>query len=187
MGWKLAGIAINKNYSDNHQKLFDILGINNFQLKKQTDFEAGTSDFCEDGKITIGFFGSGTFISSDFKLMTNDTLLTAASIDKKICAFYIYETTGTYCFDYFENGKYLRKKWYSDSDEGIETADNFGDELDVEKTETDPMEIALNLIGEIIQKRFYDIDEQEQMFHYKIEYGLPIIEEKGFFKKLFGK
>jgi hypothetical protein len=186
MGWKLAGIAINKNYSDNHQKLFDILGIKNPKLKQQIDFENGTSDFCEDGNITIGFFGNGTFISSDVTLMTNDNVLTTASIDKKICAFYIYETTGTYCFDYFENGKYLRKKWYSDTDEGIETADNFGKELEVEKTETDPMEIALNLIGEIIQKRFYDIDEQEQMFQYEIEYGQPIKEEKGFFKKLFG-
>ena len=186
MGWKLAGIAINKNYSDNLQKLFDILGIENPKLKKQIDFEDGTSDFLEDGNITVGFFGNGTFISSDFTLMTNDKVLTTASINKKICAFYIYETTGTYCFDYFENGKYLRKKWYSDSDEGIETVDNFGNELEVEKTETDPMEIVLNLIGEIIQKRFDDIDEQEKMFQYEIEYGQPIIEEKkGFFKKFF--
>jgi len=43
MGWKLAGIAINKNYSDNHQKLFDTLGIKNPKLKKQMDFEDGTS------------------------------------------------------------------------------------------------------------------------------------------------
>jgi hypothetical protein len=185
MGWKLAGIAINKNYSDNHQKLFDTLGIKNPKLKKQMDFEDGTSEFLEDGNIIVGFFGNGTFISSDTTLMTNDDVLTIASLNKRICAFYVYETTSTYCFDYFENGKYIRRKWYSDTDESMVPENNFGDELDIEKTDTDPMEIVLNLIGDIIQKRFYDIDEQDVMFHYEVEYGQPIPEKTGFFKKFF--
>lgn len=188
------GIAIDKNYSNNHNELFDLLGIKNPKLEREITWEDGTIDFWEDNNIAIGFFEKGTFISSDTQLIADDELLRTASKNKSILAFYGYDTTSTYCFDFFQKGQHIRKKWFSHSDDNIDQSENFGDLLEPEKIDDDHLETIFNLIGDILGKRFYNIGEEEKMYHYLVEYGqLPVQtdapsdnEKKGFWKRLFG-
>ena len=165
------GIAMDKNYSDDHNSLFKLLGIRNPKLEKEITWEDGTIDFWEKNNIAVGFFENGTFISSDTEIMADEELLRVASKDKRILAFYCYETTDTYCFEYFQNGQHIRRKWFSDSDDNIDQSENFGTLLAPEKIDDDHLETIFNLIGSILGKPFYDIDLEEKMYHYKVVYG----------------
>ena len=79
MGWKLTGIVINKSYNKNIIGLFDLLDILDFDLVKDSTFEEETSQILENDKLSIGFFGSGTFLSTGIELMTNEEVLKKAS------------------------------------------------------------------------------------------------------------
>ena len=72
MGWKIMGIAMDKNYSDDHNSLFKLLGIRNPKLEKEITWEDGTIDFWEKNNIAVGFFENGTFISSDTEIMADE-------------------------------------------------------------------------------------------------------------------
>jgi hypothetical protein len=120
-----------------------------------------TWHFYEEDEVAIGFFGTGTFISAGTTLVTNSPLLKKASEACAILAFYIYDTTGTYCFDYFEAGKWVRSKWFSDSDANIDGSDNFGKPLPGERGEADEQTIIFNLISQMLGIRIWDIDREE--------------------------
>ena len=122
--------------------------------------------------------------------MTNDKLLKNASANLSILAFYINDTTSTYCFDFYSKGEYLRRKWISYSDKNIDSSENFGELLSAEKEEEDDLDIIFKLISSILGKGFYEIEEIEQMFRFikakvdnKSNDKTPT---KGFWKKLFG-
>lgn len=187
MGWKLSGLAIDKDFSQNPERLLALLNINNFILVRESTFEEETADYYENEAIGVTFFEKGSFLSAGFNLITDSDLLTKASLNQRIIAFYINDTTSTYCFDFYSDGKYIRSKWFSSSDPGIDTSTNFGELLEEEKQETDELEIIFNLIGAIIGKRFYDIEEEASMLGYKI---LPNKKgvgtgPKSFWKRLF--
>ena len=110
MGWKLMGLAINKNYSRNLDEIFKNLGIIEPRLKREIDFETAYTKFWEKDNIAIGFFDFGTLLFCDINLITDDNLLINASVNKKILAYYVYEITGTYCFDLFALVQYLNSK-----------------------------------------------------------------------------
>ncbi len=187
MGWKLSGIIINKNFENNIVELFSLLQLQDFDLEKESSFKEETSQFKDDNKLSIGFFGNGTYLSTDVHLLTNDNLLKAASSGLTILAFYIYDTTSTYCFDWFSNGQYLRRKWISHSDKNIDSSENFGDLLLIEKQEDDDLDIIIGLISSLLGKSFYDIDEDEQMFCFsKQTSSMSKTKAKPFWKKLFG-
>ena len=101
MGWKLMGLAINKNSTRNLDEIFKNLGIIEPRLKREIDFETAYTKFWEKDNIAIGFFDFGTLLFCDINLITDDNLLINASVNKKILAYYVYEITGTYCFDLF--------------------------------------------------------------------------------------
>jgi hypothetical protein len=188
MGWKLSGIVINKNFENDIAELFNLLQLEDFELEKESSFEEETSHFKDDNKLSIGFFGSGTYLSTDIHLFTNDKILKEASSDLTILAFYIYDTTSTYCFEWFSKGEYLRKKWISYSDKNIDSSENFGDLLPIEKQEEDDVDIIIGLISSLLEKDFYDIDEAEQMFCFikRQEPESAQTKTKPFWKKLFG-
>ncbi len=166
MGWKLAGIVIDKNFEKDLAGLFDLLNITEFELEKDSTFEDEVFEILETDILSIGFFGNGTFFSTGVELMTNERLLRNASTHYKIVAFYVNETTSTYCFDYFSKGEYLRKKWISYSDKNIDSSENFGEMLSVEKDEDDDLNIIFKLISSLLGKDFYEIEESEQMFRF---------------------
>jgi hypothetical protein len=157
MGFKLAGLAINENFKGNQSELFRILNLGDYKFVKECRFHDAWHFFEED-EVGIGYFGTGTFISGGTTLVTNSPLLKKASETRAILAFYIYDTTSTYCFDFFEAGKWVRSKWFSDSDPNIDGSDNFGKLLPGEKGEGDEQTIIFNLISQILGMRIWDID-----------------------------
>jgi hypothetical protein len=140
--------------------------LEDFDLEKETTFEAETLEMLEDLYLSIGFFGSGTYLSTGVELLTNGELLKEASTNFSILAFYINDTTSTYCFDFFSKGEYLRRKWISYSDTNIDSSENFGELLSTEKEENDDLEIIFKLISSLLKKPFYDIGEDDQMFRF---------------------
>lgn len=97
MGWKLTGIAIDENFARDFRELFELLNIENFKFEKNSSFEEETFEILENDRVSFGFFGQGTLLSTGIDLMTNDELLKKASINHRIIAFYVNDTTSTYC------------------------------------------------------------------------------------------
>jgi len=190
MGWKLTGIVIGKNFEKDLVGLFDLLQLDDFDLEKETTFEDETSEMLENDNLAVGFFGNGTYLSTGVDLMTNDKLLKSASTDISILAFYVNDTTSTYCFDFYSKGEYLRRKWVSYSDKNIDSSENFGELLSAEKEGEDDLNIIFKLISSLLDKGFYEIEENEQMFRFtKIKVddtSSTKSQTKGFWKKLFG-
>ena len=186
MGWKLSGIVINKNFENNITELFSLLGLEDFDLENESTFEEETSEMLDVDNLSVGFFGNGTYLSTDVNLMTNDSLLKSASSNLTIIAFYINDTTSTYCFDWFLNGEYLRRKWISYSDKNIDSSENFGEMLTAEKNENDDMNIIIDLVSSLLDKNFYDINEGEQMFRFTKQKADNNLKRKPFWKKFFG-
>ena len=190
MGWKLTGIVIDKNFEKDLVELFNLLDLDDFDLEKETTFEDERSEMLENDKLAVGFFGNGTYLSTGVDLMTNDKLLKSASTNLTILAFYINDTTSTYCFDFYSKGEYLRRKWISHSDKNIDSSENFGELLSAEKEEEDDLDIIFKLISSLLDKSFYEIEEAKQMFRFaKIKVynnANTKTQTKGFWKKLFG-
>ena len=190
MGWKLTGIVIDKNFENDLVELFNLLELDDFDLEKETTFEDETSEMLENDNLAVGFFGNGTYLSTGVDLMTNDKLLKNASTNLTILAFYVNDTTSTYCFDFYSKGEYLRRKWISYSDENIDSSENFGELLSAEKEEEDDLDIIFKLISSLLDKGFYEIEEGEQMFRFikiKVDNNSnDKTQTKGFWKKLFG-
>src|SRR4051812_13081284 len=132
MGWKLSGIVIDKNFENDISDLFSLLHLEDYNLERETTFEDETSEMLDYSNLSVGFFGKGTYLSTDVHLLTNDSVLKSASSNLTIIAFYINDTTSTFCFDWFSNGEYLRRKWISYSDKNIDSSENFGDMLPAE-------------------------------------------------------
>lgn len=169
MGWKLCGLAINKDFRNDVDSLFNLLKIKNYKLEKESCFEDETIDILEDSEIVVGYFDKGTLLFTEIELMADDNnILTAASLNHAIIGFYINDTTSTYCFDYYKNGEYVRKKWLSFSDAGIDDKENFGPFLEQEKTETDHLQLIFDIISSTIGKNFYEIDENAQFLKFTI-------------------
>jgi hypothetical protein len=190
MGWKLTGIVIDKNFENDLVELFNLLELEDFDLEKETTFESETSEMLQNDNLAIGFFGNGTYISTGVDLMTNDKLLKSASTNLTIIAFYVNDTTSTYCFDFYSKGQYLRKKWVSYADKNIDSSENFGEFLSAEKKEEDDLEIIFKLISSLLDKDFYEIEEGEQMFRFirvkSDSNSKENTQTNGFWKKLFG-
>jgi hypothetical protein len=167
MGFKLTGIAIDKNFEKDLAELFGLLNISDFSFEKNSTFDEETFDILDDDNISIGFFGKGTFISTGIELMTNDELLKSASKNQRIASFYVSDTTSTYCFDYYFKGEYLRKKWISHSDKNIDSSDNFGEPLPCEKDADDDLDNVLNVISFMLGKNFYEIEESAPMSRFE--------------------
>jgi hypothetical protein len=160
MGFKLAGLAINENFKGNQSEVFRILNIGDYKFAGESRFHDAWR-FFEDNEVGIGFFDKGTFVSAGTTLTTNIKLLKEASKARAILAFYMYDTTGTYCFDYYEAGKWVRSKWFSDSDANIDGSDNFGELLAGERDEGDEQTVIFNLISQMLGMSIWDIDRKE--------------------------
>jgi len=188
MGFRLCGIAVDKNFSGKFPILFKRLNIGNYKALGEIGFDDLTRHISEDDRIAVGFFGKGTLLMTGIQLMTNDALLSAFSTKQSVVAFYIDEVTSTYCFDFYRDGQYLRKKWISLTDKNIDSSDNFGPFLEIEKSESDNLEVIYKLIGSLLNIDFYEIEEDASMFIFEISKTGPEskIKKQGFWTRLFG-
>jgi len=98
--------------------------------------------------------------------MTNDLILKSASLTCNILAFYVNDTTSTYCLDYFEKGEHTISKWVSYGDPNIDGASDFGT-IPPDCIKPDALETVFGFIGKILGQGFYQIEEDAPMLHYK--------------------
>lgn len=166
MGWKLAGLAIKKNFSDRIPDLFNLLQANAFTLIEASTFEEQSVRIFEDNEIAVGFFGGGSLVFTGIEIITNDKVLKAASVASSILAFYINDTTGTYCLDYFENGEHVICNWASSGDPNINGSSNFG-KIPLSCNGVDDLDTVFNFIGQQLGQRFYEIEEESPMLYYR--------------------
>ena len=188
MGFTLCGLAVEKNFSYDIGSLLGHLNIRNNKALGESTFDEINLKISDDDRIAVGFFGNGTLLMTGIEFMTNDKLLTVFSADQSIVAFYINDITSTYCFDFYRNGECVRKKWISLSDEGIDSTDNFGLILEVEKLEGDDQGVIFKLISSLLGVDFFEIEEDAHMLVFEIVKPVLTkdkIEKKGFWKRLF--
>jgi len=147
MGYNIAGIAINKNFNKDPQKLIKDLELP-LVYEGEVDFETGTS-YKEEGYFDIFFSEKGTIIYSygpiefDAKFSKGCSMLN----------FAIGETSMVFHFELFRNGERVRVKSVHE-DKVLE--DN-GDKLEVEEGENELMEIILKQKGQLFGQHFNEM------------------------------
>jgi hypothetical protein len=162
MGNKLQGIAFNSSLSE--KELLKALEISNIKNKNEISFEELTSDFL--GNYTIGVYKSvkGIIVFSDENIMTDESLLSRLSKRKnflnkgKSIGFYIYDTTSTYCYDLFVNGKQVTQHYISKQESDDFESDNFGIPEKIKSEPIDLTENIFNLISDIIGEPYESIN-----------------------------
>jgi hypothetical protein len=157
MGFNISGLAINKNYEKDFDKLQKELGWN-LEKQSEIDFETASSNWTEDGICNVYFTEEGTlmFIGMDmctesFPLKNDNTLTFALS-----------ETSMAFNINYCENGVEKR----SIMEVNDERITDEGEKLEVEKNSEDTSEIIWNQIERVIGKRFWDIRPDEKAVRY---------------------
>ncbi|PKB42494.1 hypothetical protein AX016_0661 [Cellulophaga sp. RHA19] len=157
MGFNISGLAINKNYENDFEKLQEELGWN-LEKQSEIDFETASSNWTEDGICDVYFSEKGTllFISMDmcaesWVLKNNNTLTFALS-----------ETSMAFNINYCENG-IERRSIMEVNDERMQDE---GEKLSIEDKSEDTSEIIWNQIEVVIGKRFWDIEPDEKAIRY---------------------
>ena len=172
MGFNISGLAINKNYEQEFDKLQQELGWN-LEKQSEIDFETASSNWTEDGVCNVYFSENGTLIFIGMDMCTdsfplkNDNTLT----------FALSETSMAFNINYCENG--IEKRSIMEVNEDRMTDE--GKKLEVEEKSEDTSEIIWNQIEKVIGKRFWDIEPDEMALRYVFSKGKnqePILENE---------
>jgi len=113
MGVKLQGILINENFENNQVKLFELLGIDAFDLINKSTLNDYWNGFQSKGKIVLSFFENATIVRCDDHFISSDLLKSRLSVNHDIMTFYQNDTISAMSFDFFRNRKPIRRL-YSD-------------------------------------------------------------------------
>jgi len=180
MGYKLQGIAFNKVLSE--KELLETIQVSTLKSKSEISFENLTSDFL--GKYFIGVYVTkkGTIVFSDSDLMTDSSILSKISKRKgflkngKSIGFYVYDTTSTYCYDLFSNGKHITQCYLSEIESEDFGADNFGVPEGINAKNIDISQNIFNLISDIIGESYERIDLNSEciIYDYSPENYIPL-------------
>ncbi len=157
MGINISGIGINTNYNQNISALSSQLGLDLTFVKDLTYNEA-LSTPKEDNCIDVFFTKKGTvvFINDPFVIGKEN------SINQKVCAFGISETTMMFVLNYYENGETIREKM---SYEG-NIMSELGEKLKIELTTEDISEQILHITKELIGKDLFDFETTDKTKRY---------------------
>lgn len=162
MGYKLQGIAFNKILSE--KELLETIQVSTLKSKSEISFENLTSDFLSKYFIGVYKTKKGTIVFSDSDLMTDSSILSKISKRKgflkngKSIGFYVYDTTSTYCYDLFLNGKHTTQCYLSKIESEDFGADNFGIPEGINNKNIDLSQNIFNLISDIIGESYEKIN-----------------------------
>jgi hypothetical protein len=157
MGFNISGLAINKNYEKEFDKLQKELGWN---LEKQSEinFETASANWTEEGICNVYFSENGTLIFMGMDMCTDSFPLK----NENTLTFALSETSMAFNINYCENG--VEKRTIMEVNDERMTDD--GDKLEVEEKSEDTSEIIWNQIEKVIGKRFWDIEPNEKATRY---------------------
>lgn len=157
MGFNISGLAINKNYQEEFDKLQKQLG---WQLVPQgeIDFETASENWKEDVICDVYFCEKGTILfmsmekcAESFPLENDNTL-----------SFALSESVMAFNLNYCEQG--LEKRSIMEVND--ERMQDEGERLAIEDQSEDTSEIIWNQMAVVIGKRFWDIEPDEKAYRY---------------------
>ncbi|MGY0427308.1 MAG: hypothetical protein ACWIPI_10880 [Polaribacter sp.] len=157
MGFNISGLAINKNYENDFDKLQKELGWN-LEKQSEIDFETASSNWTEEEICDVYFSEKGTLLFLNMDIcaeswaLKNDNTLT----------FALSETSMAFNINYCENG--IEKRSIMEVND--ERMQDEGEKLGIEDKSEDTSEIIWNQIEIVIGKRFWDIKPDEKAVRY---------------------
>jgi len=157
MGFNVSGLAINKNYEQELDRLQKQLG---WKLEQQSeiDFETASSNWTEEGICNIYFSEKGTLIFMNMELCTEAWPF----LKDNTLTFALSETSMAFNIVYCENGVETR----SIMEVNDERFEDSGNKLEIEDSSEDTSEIIWNQIAVVIGKRFWDIEPDEKAYSF---------------------
>lgn len=162
MGFNIAGIAINQNFSDNPDALAGLLGWE-LQFEKDIDFETASGNWKEEGICDLYFSDHGTivFISIDL----------AAAVynipEANTLTFAVSESTMTSYLHYYE-GLRLRRTIVAMNGSIVYEE---GEKLDVENVHGSAPGIIWAQLENVSGRSFWSIKSHEKASRYRIRHA----------------
>jgi hypothetical protein len=165
MGFNLSGLAINRNFEKDFDKLQEELGWN-LERQSEINFETASSNWKDDGICDAYFSERGTllFISMDrcaesWPLKNYNTL-----------TFVLSEISMAFSVNYCAHGILKRSIMEVEG----ERLQDEGERLEVEDRSEDTSELIWNQIEVVTGKRFWDIENDERAVRYLFSKANPI-------------
>ncbi len=157
MGFNISGLAINKSYENDFEKLQEELGWN-LEKQSEIDFETASSNWTEDGICDVYFSEKGTLLFIGMGMCAESWALK----NNKTLTFALSETSMAFNINYCENG--IEKRSIMEVND--ERMQDEGEKLGIEDKSEDTSEIIWNQIEVVIGKRFWDIEPDEKAVRY---------------------
>ena len=153
MGFNISGLAINKNYENDFEKLQQDLGWN-LEKDAEIDFETASENWTEEGICNVYFSEKGTLIFLNMDMCSESYPIK----DANTLTFALSETVMAFNLNYCENG--IEKRSIIEVND--ERMQDEGEILDVEVNSEDTSELIWNQIEVVLGKRFWDIELEEK-------------------------
>lgn len=159
MGFKVSGIAIDKNYQDNLQELADILEVNlDRESAEEVIFERAFQSYADgvltDYELYIYFCPTGTLVFGS----ENFTIKSYSIENQKCASFILLESQGMISLQVTKDEEPIRTI--------IETGGMLDDEDTGEPLEEDNGSEVFGAIKYVLGKSYFDIDLEEPVLHF---------------------
>jgi len=172
MGFNISGIAINKNYKQDFEKLkrqYDW----NLEGPVEVSFETASSNYTENDICNVYFTENGTLIFISMERCIDAGLCVS---DANSMTFVLSEMSMSFIVNYYE-GKQLKRAIMETEGDRM---DDSGDPLPVEAISPDTSEIIWNQMKVLLGKSFYDIDLGDKALQYRFAKNVaaPVVKEQ---------
>ena len=161
MGYNISGLVIDKNYENDIEQIEGILG-EKLIFDKKVDFESGSENWKDDNYCDIYFSEKGTLIFISMERAAFEFNIK----NQKAFSFALSEMTMTFAVNYTDNCKIIRS--FAETEDEVRH-EEIGEKLDFEKTENDASELIHHLIEKTLDKKFWDIDLEEECYRYNFK------------------
>jgi len=161
MGFNISGLVIDKDYSDEIEKIEQILE-ENLSFEKEVDFEEGSENWKGEKYCDIYFSKKGTLIFISMERAAFEFNVK----NQKAFSFVFSEMSMTFAVNYTDDGKMIRS--FVETEDGSRHQE-IGEKLRFENDENDASEIVYHLIESTLGIRFWDIDLEEKCLRYNFK------------------
>lgn len=158
MGFNFTGIAIDKNFDNDPNKVVQHLGLP-LKFVENVIFETGSSNFKESKYLDLFITDKGTIIYSAEPF----DLKSSQSKGCQVLEFTVSETAMAFHFGLSRNGEKIREIMVHEDN----IMQSYGDKLQIENTESDPFELIQKQIEILTGINFNSVDLSTQGFRYE--------------------
>jgi len=156
MGFNISGIAIDKNFDKDVQKIADAFGWN-FSHVKEVTFERASKNWTPEGEVNIYFSDRATLIFLNYA----NCLEPYAISDAKVLTFAYSATSMAFFMSFWDNQQHRRTIMEIERD----ISQQNGEKLPLEKDEPTTDSLIFDMINEVMGQTFFSIDLGEKAYH----------------------